>query len=727
MIIVPHILINENHIAELVSKNSDFKCNYFYCSIRLLFDGQRFLPSLPLSSSYPKNLKISYFVEKMASPEVLQVEQKVKNFSVTCSGRRTCQKVFDIEAKNVFSFVLINQTKMIYTGWKVPGCFYGGMTFYNKQPKYQILKEMISCCENSANKSTPQQRNAFGPYNSATRAIRLVVYYTLPCSLSLTFSFSNSHCKGIFLNPCQKNVFPLEYKIDNIDYTLFWTSITCFTFHMGLAYFTAGNYASVYGCFHNMHLGRSLRTIEKHVKFSYMNIVRQSFFNHYFPISKSVQEGDLVLFSHIVTESSVSLKPVSQLSCSINAPPATLFHQFLTNSSDQGDTIFNLEVILDLNKMPPRIESYQFLSDHLMRKVPPFSESVSILTLEYMFPKGSEHLEDWYLYSPLAAFSEDNTCPIIKVKESQINNLWLVLRFSGNLTKPKCFLGKLKVFVWLCLSDQYFKLKSSSLLSGVFNSTWYYSPETAPKCPRQHKNLGEDLLLITLNITTDIVQTLNRKVEMRLPGKVVGAKFHAKNSGDSSCSVNASMRVLWEKACPHFVQKSWSKMYLLVSRNTGKQFFQPVGRTWYQAIKMCQEAGLFLPKFTSETSMDNLIVFLQCMSEFPLVQSIFIGIYRNVSTETKYRKAWTSNSLLLMCLLLLCLYISLTFKWRGDFKWTDGSPVTLHLWGPPHNFPKPKEEFCLSEHTSTTAVDQFDSQLMIFFPFALTDEVETIT
>ena len=90
----------------------------------------------------------------------INIIKEIRNISfesnIHCTQGKPCRKIYKLKS-DTKSYIQVNITKLIYSGWNVPHCLYGGVSFWEKRPKdignfYRgELKETITLCDNFSN------------------------------------------------------------------------------------------------------------------------------------------------------------------------------------------------------------------------------------------------------------------------------------------------------------------------------------------------------------------------------------------------------------------------------------------------------------------------------------------------------------------------------------------------------------------------------------------------
>ena len=199
-----------------------------------------------------------------------------------CKDTDHCQRVLKLNT----SYVRISVMTMVFSGWKVHSCLYGGVSFHEKDsPEVDDIKRTYDLCDNVPNlettaetsrrvgrsgkaetsmkvdASTRVEPSTFvtdrtyiptAPYYSATTEILIVVYSEPQYTLNVSFRISHSECRGVFVNPCPLDkyakyplTFPRHYADRVLHYPSSVTNSTDICLHVQFSLqfmFTGGRY-----------------------------------------------------------------------------------------------------------------------------------------------------------------------------------------------------------------------------------------------------------------------------------------------------------------------------------------------------------------------------------------------------------------------------------------------------------------------------------------------------
>ncbi len=139
-----------------------------------------------------------------------------------------CHKVYQMNSTRN-TRVKVSIQDMVFAGWKVHSCLYGGLSFHELQGGDEGTKyvEILSLCDNYTGtkdsffeKETEYIRKIpVGPYVSASAELLIVLHFVFPnvCNVSLEFGLTT--CRGVFVNPCYfDTVVPSGYRQDVLHY-----------------------------------------------------------------------------------------------------------------------------------------------------------------------------------------------------------------------------------------------------------------------------------------------------------------------------------------------------------------------------------------------------------------------------------------------------------------------------------------------------------------------------
>ena len=203
-----------------------------------------------------------------------------------CKYTDNCQRVLKLNS----SYVRISVMTMVFSGWKVHSCLYGGVSFHEKQSAEtdeikRTYTEIYDLCDNVTNfetmvetsrrvgrsgkvetsrqveASTRVEPSTFvtdrtysptAPYYSATTEVLIVVYSEPQYTLNVSFRISQSQCRGVFVNPCPLKkyakyplTFPRHYADRVLHYPSSVTNNTDIWLHVQFSLqfmFTGGRY-----------------------------------------------------------------------------------------------------------------------------------------------------------------------------------------------------------------------------------------------------------------------------------------------------------------------------------------------------------------------------------------------------------------------------------------------------------------------------------------------------
>ncbi len=144
--------------------------------------------------------------------------------------------------------------KVEIEGLAVPGCFFGGIIFFeifNKQQKQPYIELLRICFNISGN---PHNSYVF-PYISSSNEVLLSIFHEKFVKLDLKMKGSTSDCKGVFVNSCDdrtrssqyfeyssNRAFPPEYQDHILRYNFPFDKMegNCLSVQLSLLYLVNG-------------------------------------------------------------------------------------------------------------------------------------------------------------------------------------------------------------------------------------------------------------------------------------------------------------------------------------------------------------------------------------------------------------------------------------------------------------------------------------------------------
>ena len=143
--------------------------------------------------------------------------------------------------------------------------------------------------------------------------------------------------------------------------------------------------------------------------------------------------------------------------------------------------------------------------------------------------------------------------------QKPLNSTMVVeLSLQGQFKMSKCLLGQIEIKSYLCLSDNYYT-----------ESMPIQQYRYAPYCVPSQSNLGEDILLWTLNLTNELVYNSGGHVRIFLPGKMFETMFHTL---ENDCCLTSSC----------YLKYRWNFTYW-ASSQVPKRNKKPKKLTWFTA------------------------------------------------------------------------------------------------------------------------------------------------
>ena len=290
------------------------------------------------------------------SLEELSVTKEPTIVTLTTDG--TYHQVYRIS--NTFAKIEINS--LTFSGWDVPSCLYGGISFHEayKMAKSEETKytEIYSLCANKTNKirlqssnntNSSDPNNGGHPYYTASKHTLIVVHSRPHDLLEVNLRISPSECRGVFVNPCLERkyfeivAFPPFYedKVLHYDYPFDDTldEAPCLAVQLSLKYlFTDQSYDDDvlrYGCKKGFVMKQSNLTWCG-VKFQYFQLHQspkyfaiQYHYPDFFPESHfGSQDTDVFLFANKVSDDSLVLRDKQEFQCRENIQDPSGFKRY---------------------------------------------------------------------------------------------------------------------------------------------------------------------------------------------------------------------------------------------------------------------------------------------------------------------------------------------------------------------------------------------------------------
>ena len=283
-VFVQSFIDSEREIEDLDSFKK-FKVPTFHCIIQVyehsVINSDASLVDMIHFQFHPIKIRYIQLNDKEA-----MVDVHVSN----CKDTDNCQRVLKLNS----SYVRISVMTMVFSGWKVHSCLYGGVSFHEKESleKDDIKRtytEIYDLCDNVTNLETTvetsrrvgrkvetstrvessrrtkpstmvepstfvtnKKYNRPAPYHSASNETLIVIYSEPQYTLNVSFRISHSQCRGVFVNPCPLKkyakyplTFPQRFENRILHYPSSVTNSTDICLHVQLSLqfmFTGGKY-----------------------------------------------------------------------------------------------------------------------------------------------------------------------------------------------------------------------------------------------------------------------------------------------------------------------------------------------------------------------------------------------------------------------------------------------------------------------------------------------------
>ena len=655
------VLDYTDHNTWLVQVSKTVVLNSFYCILHVI-----------KNDTLPRNCIYEFQSLNVKNPTSFTKQEYFSNcISIyKKKNKGMCQHIYNVtNSRNTFINVKIKQIN--FTGWKVPGCIYGGVSFHESYMDLSLgygfaYHETFNLCGNytfykqlfTNRTESLDNKNIIGEYTSASSNILISLNHHLSNILNITFELSTTSCKGIFANPCIGAVFPFNLKLHNIlDYPT--DQVPCKAVQIGFSVlFTARLYSSSclrYGAADLFKINHTKSTWCG-ANLKYFQIFHESRYNSL--ENNETFKGDAFVFYYNVQRNDSVFLQKSKFECreclgNLN----NFFERFETNEATGPAMFFkNSELhrgvtIYDIEKNKPKYKtqsrSFEILLsphktqtgqyDSFWTTVKLFSESISILTFNYIKCNQSSQVQLQTGTSSLSSNMNENICLRKPVKGILKQNMIIELTFEGKVNCYTCSLGILKFYSNLCYS---FREAYSDSLIGIYHIPFEFCVD------KKTNYFGEDQLIWTANLTYDIFYSSNMKLLVDLPGKLFDAEF-LKIKDICRSGVMCQLKYTWTNIPPpkfitdgsnlelyirqirndYFYEKH---KYQIVSRDLWGDYEEPVPHNWYEANETCSLRGENLPSFTSYEEVEDLLNYLKRVSWSALVNYMFVGIYQKV-------------------------------------------------------------------------------------------------
>ena len=584
-----------------------------------------------LVSSDPKEERFQPAYNFMEPPlEVVQVTQLSKNISFVsslfCVKTKPCRKNYKLQSFSN-NYIQVNIKTLLYTGWKVPHCLYDGISFWEWRPiehYYSGMRETLTLCDSHVNIENAHDKirkvkitghfkseyldknltNYIMPYISTRNKVIVVLYHNSVGFLNISFSLSSSQCKGILLSPCTLGTYHI-LKFGGSEQHNF-----CHIYQIGLQYIPIissqqdvlafeTNLDFILGCFKLFQFGLEQNGVcHVQMNMTYLMQERQYFSWPY----RAISDNNIFYFHHEISSS-------KHYGCK-DTPEDIVFRAqrkftLVTNRSKYGTSFHRFAVNVNFLDPIVSLDRDELRSEEFNMTVAPHSQSVVILTLRQNKCQINTGVR---LPTGTCTLHQQEICLRDPVQKPLNSTMIVELSLQGQFKMSNCLLGKIEIKSYLCLSEDYY---TESMPIQHFRYTHFCAPSQS--------NLGEDMLIWTLNLTTEFVHNSGGYVWIFLPGKMFETMFHTLNR-DCCTTSPCHLKYRW-----NFHYDFSSTLSQVLKLNT-----KPQRLTWFKARHICKQWGQNLYSFVSFEDIKKLIQHLDLGFEISLVTSIFVGLYREV-------------------------------------------------------------------------------------------------
>ena len=583
----------------------------------------------------------------------ISVDQSSSSISFStfnnCSTTLRCR--LSLALTNVrAAYIHLNISHMTFTGLQVPGCLFGGISFYEyevedqkfygflKPTHYNVTKiESLTLCNSDLDSQQYNlSTNHIQPYISSNSTMMLVIYADPLTTMEVKLKWKSTDCKGIFINPCARHFKPLlsampemETLVKGFKYGYSRRNNSCVSYQIGSRYLPhmpyidsdlvfVTNLIFIKGCI-------SVYPVDTHstdscvgfVDFLYVDQAKS------YPTDNEKQFYGHHLYIHHDVENK------EQMSCKFRGPNEKLkskelsynYTQFSTKTSQKSITKFKMKVLLKQGPIVKRVDAISSssmwqIADEFKAVIQPYSQSFSLLTLRHQLCSGVEPISR----IPISRLADNQPqCLRDSIQDKAVFNGVLELNFIGDFVISNCSLGTLKISTLRCL-------KKHERFREIPKSTYHtlYCME---------KDNNENSLTWTLNLTTTIVKYNSKTIMVDLPGSVYDS-FISGISRDCCESPECWLQYRW--------RYDTTTLDMLNPLNPFPSFkFPPLTRkyfdtrlspsSWFDAQKMCAERGYYLPILDNYNKISSNVKWIKAFGfHFPM-HSIFIGIQKLVS------------------------------------------------------------------------------------------------
>ena len=567
--------------------------------------------------------------------------------ALSCKSQNICHTVFRITTLGL-SYIQLTVNGIVFTGWKTPKCFYGGISIHEMTNNRNSLKEIVRLCGNFTVSKTEQTLDHdFLSYTSASNEVWVVVFHHPADVLNIFLHISTSSCKGVFVNPCLDSTFPIRYKYKVLHYPSTEYPDDCIVYHFSFMYLASdeihGNDIAKSGCMRNFYMTRNTTYCSatlKYFQYYFQPNYRSTIFN-------TSDSGDTLYFSSNLNNGRNEFLQTEVPDCAETFEYTTNYIRYrkrIVSNSEwyRGLSVYRIKeknlinisykLVFQANIVLLAADQQQ-IDDVFWSNTLPFSETQSILILQYLKCKGYSQSQ---LPTETANLVEGmKTCLTKAMKGIIPENTRLEISIHGNFSCNSCQFAYLQFYSVLCLSVhatilEYFKFASEP-------EFWW--------CDKSVTNYGEDRLIWEATLDYLMV-SISNVILVDLPGKIFDARFitsHNMCVKNRTCWVNYRWAI--KDDLPHVKLASVNETsfippevsYTKYSINVSRDYMSPYEQTWYEAQELCTTKGKHLPSISSSRDIDDIMYFLRKVSHMTLLKYIFIGMRKKVSILNKKR------------------------------------------------------------------------------------------
>ena len=596
---------------------------------------------------------ISYILLDGKTQSISTDTSSIVSFSTSdnCSTTSRC-RLSVVLTNDRAAYIQLNVSHMTFKGLKVPGCLFGGISFYEYSSYgmsiygfsfIEKIESLTLCESNTEVQSSPfQQLNptayrspeVFPPYTSSNSSLLLVFYVDTSVTMKVRLVWASIDCRGIFINPCAKHfkyfLSSLPYKetvLKGFKYSYDGRNNSCVSYQIGSKYLPhmsqntdlvfLTNLIFIQGC-------TSTYNLDTDSSQACLGLV--DFFHSEHIINSYPANNEKHLFGHILNIFHDIVDGGDKTSCNFSKPNiqliSTLGHvdQHLQDSlNDQTITSrYRVKVLL---KHGPLVDSFEYMAgasrwytaDEFKAIVRPYSQAFTILTLRQQLCAGDDDLRDT---PPATSLGENQLeCLRDQIQDKGLYSGVLQLNFIGDFVMSNCSLGILQISSLRCRRKE----------DGRFRD----NPE-ATKLYCGEKGNKENSLTWTLILTSNMVNYNSKTIMVDLPGSVYDS-FISSVSRDCCLSKKCWVESRWRYDTINVNMLKFISSFKfppLTRKSPDRKNVLPA--SWYDAQKMCAERGYYLPILNSHHSNSGILYRIRPLAYRLPIYSMFIGLHRKV-------------------------------------------------------------------------------------------------